>query len=158
MEYIARPILVTAYRITGVSEKLDSDRGVRITTDDGSGGQEVRYADKTMLARMTPQIGDYWVRQSDGYVYLNPKDVFESKYRPRVMTPAETASPTETEHIMQFFEYAHLTSQPAREASQPFCELAKHILATTPRNPERTVALRKVLEAKDAGVRARIAK
>ena len=35
-----------------------------------------------MCARMIPQVGDYWVIQSDGYVYLNPKDVFERKYRP----------------------------------------------------------------------------
>lgn len=36
-----------------------------------------------MLARMTPQIGDYWVIQDDGYIYLNPKDVFERKYHPK---------------------------------------------------------------------------
>lgn len=61
------------------------------------------------------------------------------------------------EHIMQFFAYAHLP--PALQVvSKPFCDLAKDILAEIPRNPEREVALRKLLEAKDAAVRAFIAK
>jgi len=60
------------------------------------------------------------------------------------------------EHIEQFFAFAHLP--PAmQEVSRPFGELAQRILEL-PRNPERTVALRKLLEAKDAAVRAFIAK
>jgi len=61
------------------------------------------------------------------------------------------------EHIEQFFAYAHLP--PAmQEVSRPFGELAAKIIDTLPRNPERTVALRKLLEAKDAAVRAALAK
>jgi hypothetical protein len=41
--------------------------------------------------------------------------------------------------------------------SMQFAMLATNIVETLPRNPERTVALRKLLEAKDAAVRARIA-
>lgn len=59
------------------------------------------------------------------------------------------------EHVMQFFSYAHLPD-PLQKISKPFCELAHHIEQTTPRNPERSVALRKLLEAKDAAVRAHI--
>jgi len=33
-----------------------------------------------MIVRHTPTEGDYWVIQEDGYVYVNPKDVFERKY------------------------------------------------------------------------------
>jgi hypothetical protein len=58
-----------------------------------------------------------------------------------------------TEPIMQFFRYEHLPS-PLREFSRPFGELAQTMVSTLPRNPERTVALRKLLEAKDAAVRA----
>jgi hypothetical protein len=61
------------------------------------------------------------------------------------------------DHILQFFHYAHLP-EALRERSKPFCDLARTILDTTPRNPERTVALRKLLEAKDANVRAFVAK
>ena len=60
------------------------------------------------------------------------------------------------EHIVQFFSYAHLP--PALQAiSKPFCEMAASLLEL-PRNPERTVALRKLLESKDAAVRAFLAK
>ncbi|MCA8979416.1 MAG: hypothetical protein KDC14_05280 [Planctomycetes bacterium] len=61
------------------------------------------------------------------------------------------------DHIMQFFAYGHLPP-PMAEVSRPFAELAERIESTLPRNPERTVALRKLLEAKDAAVRAFIAK
>ena len=73
------------------------------------------------------------------------------------------------DHILQFFAYSHLPP-PLQMVSKPFCDLA-HSMAdegsgiagidTTfplPRNPERTVALRKLLEAKDAAVRAFLAK
>lgn len=55
--------------------------------------------------------------------------------------------------IMQFFAHGHLPER-LQSISKPFGDLAKHIVETMPRNPERTVALRKLLEAKDAGVRA----
>lgn len=62
-----------------------------------------------------------------------------------------------TEHIAQFFSYHHLPTSLA-EVSKPFCDMAEKIIAEIPRNPERTVALRKLLEAKDAAVRAVLAK
>lgn len=61
------------------------------------------------------------------------------------------------EHIMQFFAYSHLPPH-LQEVSRPFGEMAEKIVTTLPRNPERTVALRKLLEAKDAAVRALLAK
>lgn len=64
------------------------------------------------------------------------------------------------EHIMQFFAYEHLPPH-LQKVSAPFCELAKliaHPETGLPRNPERTVALRKLLESKDAAVRALVAK
>jgi hypothetical protein len=62
-----------------------------------------------------------------------------------------------TEHILQFFAWTHLPPH-LQEVSSPFQVLAARIVETLPRNPERTVALRKLLEAKDAAVRARLAK
>ena len=59
----------------------------------------------------------------------------------------------DVEPIIQFFAFAHLPPH-LQEVSRPFGELAERIVATLPRNPERTVALRKLLEAKDAAVRA----
>lgn len=62
-----------------------------------------------------------------------------------------------TEHILQFFAYGHLPPH-LQGVSQPFHDLAHKIVDGLPRNPERTVALRKLLEAKDAAVRALVAK
>lgn len=61
------------------------------------------------------------------------------------------------ENILQFFAYAHLPPN-LQAVSAPFGKLADEIATTLPRNPERTVALRKLLEAKDAAVRALVAK
>lgn len=74
------------------------------------------------------------------------------------------------EPMLQFFKYDHLSSE-LQMISKPFCDLAHAIVlgdnqphsvtgtVTTgrgpfPRNPERTMVLRKLLEAKDCAVRA----
>lgn len=59
------------------------------------------------------------------------------------------------DRLLQFFAYAHLPPH-LQEHSKPFADLAQHIVDTLPANPERTVALRKLLEAKDCAVRARL--
>jgi len=55
--------------------------------------------------------------------------------------------------ILRFFAYEHL-KPPLRDASKLFCDLAHELCRTAPDGPERAVALRKLLEAKDAAVRA----
>lgn len=60
------------------------------------------------------------------------------------------------EPILQFFTYEHLPDR-LKQVSKPFADLASEVMKL-PRNPERTVALRKLLEAKDAAVRAAIFK
>jgi len=57
--------------------------------------------------------------------------------------------------MLQFFSYTHLPER-LQKISMPFCELAENIVDTLPRNPERTTALRKLLEAKDCAVRAEL--
>lgn len=61
------------------------------------------------------------------------------------------------DRMLQFFEYKHLPAH-LQEVSKPFGDLANLIVDTLPSNPERTVALRKLLEAKDCAVRALIFK
>lgn len=62
-----------------------------------------------------------------------------------------------TDRMLQFFEYGHLPEH-LREVSLPFGEMAKWMVETLPMNPERTVGLRKLLEAKDAAVRSKLYK
>jgi len=77
MKYIANPVEVDAFKITVVGPVADRSSFERnLQLEDGNWVQ----ASKEMMARMTPEVGDYWVIQSDGYVYLNPKEVFERKY------------------------------------------------------------------------------
>lgn len=59
------------------------------------------------------------------------------------------------EPMLQFFKYDHLPAH-LREISRQFAILAEEMVETLPRNPERTAALRKLLEAKDCAVRARL--
>lgn len=57
------------------------------------------------------------------------------------------------EHVLQYFSYAHLPSR-LQEISKDFRELAYKTAERSPQSRETTVALRKLLEAKDAAVRA----
>jgi NAD(P)H-dependent FMN reductase len=59
-------------------------------------------------------------------------------------------------HVLQFFKYDHLPAN-LQEVSKQFAELASSVAASAD-NPEVTVALRKLLEAKDAAVRAVLVK
>jgi hypothetical protein len=59
------------------------------------------------------------------------------------------------EPMLQFFAYSHLPEH-LQEHSKPFGDLAEKLCETLPRNPERTTALRFLLQAKDSAVRARI--
>ncbi len=59
------------------------------------------------------------------------------------------------EPILMHFRFAHLPEH-LQKASRPFGELARRLIQHFPRNAERSVALRKLLEAKDAAVRALI--
>jgi hypothetical protein len=55
--------------------------------------------------------------------------------------------------MLKWFHYEHLPTH-LQVVSKPFGELAQLIVSTIQVGPERTVALRKLLEAKDAAVRA----
>lgn len=62
----------------------------------------------------------------------------------------------DNEFLLQFFAFDHLPPHLAA-VSGPFGKLAEKIVAELPRNPERTTALRKLLEAKDCAVRCLVA-
>lgn len=68
--------------------------------------------------------------------------------------PEEAAEHELLEHpILRFFHYAHLPLN-LQERSAPFAALALKLVRTTVPSPELSVALRKLLESKDAAVRA----
>ena len=55
--------------------------------------------------------------------------------------------------IMKFFEYAHLPAH-LQAVSKPFGDMAAQLNDQLPDGPEKSAGLRKLLEAKDAAVRA----
>lgn len=59
------------------------------------------------------------------------------------------------ERMLKWFKYDHLPEH-LQAVSRPFSELADRICSEIDPGPERTVALRKLLEAKDAAVRAKL--
>ena len=76
------------------------------------------------------------------------------------MNPATTQATGEVwlrllaaEPVLQFFAHAHLPPHLA-EISRPFALLAECLAHDLPTNPERRVALRKLLEARDAALRS----
>lgn len=125
-------------------------RGVRLRFEDD------RYESRDMgldyALRMSKRGADpgYYVVYADGYESWSPTQAFEEGY-------SSLASAAHPEHIMQFFSYEHLPEQ-LQQVSSPFCALAYEVLRMLPRNPERTITLRKLLEAMNAAVRAYIAK
>lgn len=59
------------------------------------------------------------------------------------------------ERMLKWFRYDHLPEN-LQAVSKPFAELANQLCELTDSGPERTVALRKLLEAKDAAFRAKL--
>lgn len=76
LTHIAKPVRVNAAEILDVTYSPD-DGSTLLRLSDGRNF----VADNGMCARFAPAPGDYLVTQEDGYEYLNPKDLFERKYR-----------------------------------------------------------------------------
>lgn len=57
--------------------------------------------------------------------------------------------------IMRYFEFAHLPGH-LQEVSKPIGELAQKMNTELPDGPEKDAGLRKLLEAKDCLVRAKL--
>jgi len=71
--------------------------------------------------------------------------------KPDALAEADKA---DSEWCAQFFFYAHLKAGPMRTTSEQFAGLSRWLLEHVGASPERSEALRKLLEAKDCGVRA----
>ena len=65
----------------------------------------------------------------------------------------ETQVLLDNEPMLRWFEFDHLPEH-LKDFSRPFYVLAVQLVLKIERSPERTVALRKLLESKDAAVRA----
>lgn len=59
-----------------------------------------------------------------------------------------------TQQVLRYFRWDHLAEGPGRKVAQEYADLAVQLARKLPEDPETTVALRKLLESKDAAVRA----
>ena len=58
-------------------------------------------------------------------------------------------------HPLRFFDFGHLPPQ-LKEVASPFHRVAAWLVSNLPPSAERSAALRKLLEAKDCAVRAKV--
>lgn len=126
----------------------DPEQLERTFTGEESVSADDSYKFKQEVMRLAASESVKWVRDIEGSVTVTKQIIKGANMQ---QTPAPQ------EHILQFFAYEHLPER-LQAVSAPFGVMAQNIVDTLPRNPERTVALRKLLEAKDAAVRALVAK
>lgn len=82
MKAIANPIHVEFAVILFAGEiGMSGHVIVRLDWGEGNDRDEKRTLLPGMTARYMPVVGDYLVRLADGYEYVNPRDVFQRKYR-----------------------------------------------------------------------------
>ncbi|MEH6580163.1 MAG: hypothetical protein V7731_24175 [Amphritea sp.] len=92
---------------------------------------------------------------ADEYKSYSPADAFEDGYTPKEQRVG-TAAPEKTpSNILKYFEYSHLPVL-LQDVSAPIGELAKAMDQKLIDGPEKSTGLRKLLEAKDCLVRARL--
>ena len=94
------------------------------------------------------------IRADDLSVSFGAKTQASQTTDPVPLCPEKIANPS-SERMLKWFEYDHL-QQPLKKVSSYFFVLAQDLCASCEPGPERTVALRKLLEAKDAAVRAKL--
>lgn len=82
MRYVANPIETDAWVIEKIYEgRIPNPKdAMAVHLKDRPSGPIVGLT-HAMISRYTPVVGDYYIVQEDGYAYINPKDVFEYKYR-----------------------------------------------------------------------------
>ena len=111
--------------------------------------------DGDYILKHKPRVGGYYVLYKDGYESFSPPEAFESGYSliKDENTVGEMAEPQRTNPIMKFFAYGHLPEN-LKAVSKPYSDMAEHLDGVLPDSAEKSVALRKLLESKDAAVRA----
>lgn len=124
-------------------------RVVLLTKQDDRNEHSVHYFfDDESLDRFEDEIAD-WNSQKEIKKIISSKLKY---HRPGIVEETLTA---EDEPIMKYFAFEHLPDR-LKEVSHEFHKIAVQVYSTLEAGPERTVTLRKLLEAKDAAVRAKL--
>jgi hypothetical protein len=166
--YRKKPVVVDAVEFRPDPEHPGDNLPAGVDYNGATDAREQHWSIRTLEGRMRVQPGDFVITGVKGERYPCKPDIFAATYQPAAdayqlhvevsrdqLTQAELAA--SGEQVAQFFTFAHLPSHLAA-VSRPFAELAAGVIASCPRNQQRTIALNKLLESKDAAVRALLAK
>lgn len=121
----------------------ESETDIREQTDLNSGTAKIRITHKPS--------GKY----VDSEYICAGNNRLDTISRMWVRLEAEVNPPIEQSSIMKFFEYEHLPDH-LKILSASICKLAQHMDSELKDGPEKSAGLRKLLEAKDCFVRARL--
>lgn len=143
--------IVWALKIKSVS--LDDGKKVVLTPEEK--GYEPLILPAEYYEKHYPVAGGYYVQYEDGYQSFSPPDAFEKGYWLIDSGAQDGESPFHpaVSHVLKYFEFDHLPEH-LQVVSREFYVLAHSAARRCPASAETTVALRKLLEAKDAAVRA----
>lgn len=124
------------------------------STDEPIRAEALAHADRRLAqAAAVPCCQD--IRPDAGDERPRPRNT--EAFNPILFRPDGEPRNTAVAHILQFMLNPNLPEH-LQDISRPFQLLAFDLADTLPSNPELTVALRKLLEAKDAAVRAMVAR
>lgn len=86
------------------------------------------------------------------------KSAWQMEHETQIAASPNTFTKMELDqdYALKYFSYGHLMNETLRNTSKLFHDLALKLVRELPRSPERSVAIRKLLESKDAAVRANI--
>lgn len=96
------------------------------------------------------------IKQGDHKGLILDPPAGDCDYKPKESDMSEQQE-REPAPIIKYFSFDHLPDD-LKEASRPFCATAEWVDQNLPNCAEKSVALRKLLEAKDAAVRAALDK
>lgn len=106
------------------------------------------FFDEETLEQFEEEIAA-WNTQKDHKKIISSKLKY---HRPGI---EDENQPVEDVPILKYFDFEHLPDH-LKEVSRGFWGIAIEVCGTIEPGPERSVALRKLLEAKDAAVRAKL--
>ena len=111
-------------------------------------GDYNRYREWTQPENEDPSREGYLVVYKDGYESWCPKEAFEEANVQLIKDQNDLP-------ILKYFSFEHLPEQ-LQKISMPFAYLAFKVANMLPVNAETSAGLRKLLEAKDCAVRAKV--
>lgn len=147
-----KPVVVEAVQFTEESK----NQCFNFVTCNKSAGRNLltgtaELSIQTLEGVMVASVGDWIIKGVNGEFYPCKPDIFEKTYEP---VPSGKHQQSKSD-ILKYFTYDHLPDA-LKEVSKPLSEIANMLDELLPNCAEKSAGMRKLLEAKDCFVRARM--